>query len=111
MKKIYIILFVLFFNFISVNTEEVNCDSAINKLKPACNLGKVFKGMEKFSKNHKTIGQYLGLKKITKTNIKSFAEKHKTIGQSIGLDNKNSKLKKFDKENKTLKDLFKNYIK
>ena len=40
-----------------------------------------------------------------------FAEKHKTIGQSIGLDNKNSKLKKFDKENKTLKDLFKNYIK
>lgn len=109
MKKIYIILFVLSFNFISVNTEEVNCDSAINKLKPACNLGKAFKGMEKFSENHKTIGQSLGLKK--NKNEKSLAERHKTIGQSIGLDNKNSKLKKFDKENKTLKDLYKNYIK
>ena len=72
MKKIYIIILILF-TFSSVKAAEKNCDTAMNKVDPACSkilkkggsaMGNLFKSIKKFSSKHQTIDQTVtGVKK------------------------------------------------
>ena len=60
MKKILITLFIICFsnNLYADVKNENKCKSAIQKLKPSCNIiGSTMEKMKKFSKEHKTIDQ------------------------------------------------------
>jgi DICT domain-containing protein len=85
MKTIYIILLTLTFVVSQTFAEEVKCNTSLQKLKPACNIGKVFDGLKKFSAKHKTIDQSLGVnqKDKNKFNLKEFSKKHRTITDTI----------------------------
>lgn len=102
MKTIYIILLTLAFSVSQTFAEhahdeknklkegddvriEEKCNSALQKLKPACNIGKAFDGLKKFSEKHKTIDQSLGVnqKDKKKFNLKEFSKKHRTITDTI----------------------------
>ena len=100
MKKIYIIILVLF-TFLSLKAAEIKCDTALQKVNPACSkilkstgskIGGAFDGMKNFSKKHQTIGQTLNPDKDKKV------EKKKTLAD-IGKD-----LKKFSEKHKTISD-------
>lgn len=85
MKTIFTTIIILFFSSYSIiNAEENNCTSALQKLKPSCNLlGKGAKKLKNFSDNNKTIGQTLKNKGVIKENkiptLKELNEKYKPI--------------------------------
>jgi len=96
MKKIYIIFITITFFITSGNSEEVKCQTVLEKTNPACSeilkstgnaISGVFKGMKKFSKKHQTVGQSLGMEKKdevkTKKSLREFSKKHKTIDDTI----------------------------
>ena len=96
MKKIYIIFIAITFFITSGNSEEVKCQTVLEKTNPACSkvlkgtgnaISGVFKGMKKFSEKHQTIGQSLGMKKKdgveAKKSLKEFSKEHKTINDTI----------------------------
>ena len=109
MKKIFLVLIMFSYNLLSVSAEEIKCDTALDKLKPACNIGKAFDNLKEFSKKHQTINQSVdsNKKKIPKTLSKMLKEKNNST-KKINENGLNAKLKKFDKENKTLLDMYKN---
>ena len=112
MKKIYLILIMFSFNSMSVNAEEIKCNTALNKLKPACNIGKAFDKLKDFSKKHQTINQSVNSNKKKIPNTLSKMLKEKKIQQKNDDKNGlNAKLKKYNKENKTLLDIYNNKIK
>ena len=72
MKKIFYIFIAIIFNYSSVNANEVNCDTALSKLKPKCNLiGKGMDKMKKFSKDNRTLNQSVeNIKETVKEKLK-----------------------------------------
>ena len=95
-----IIIYIFTISIISTNVfseeKKVNCNTDLSKLKPACNIiGSGFKKLKKFSGNHKTIGQSLGIKKNNKS-MKQFAKENKTIDQTY--KNIRKKLKKNEQQ-------------
>ena len=103
MVNIYITIILLFFSGYSViNAEENNCKSALQKLKPGCNiLGKSAKKLKNFSENNKTIGQTLKNKGVIKgekkkpLTLKELNKKYKPI--------KLGTLKELNKKHKPIK--------
>ena len=86
MNKIILIVIIIFYPINILAEEKVGCNTALEKIKPECNV----------------IGS--GIKKL-----KEFSSKNKTIEQSLGIDkNKKKSLKEFSKENKTLDQTYKN---
>tara|TARA_B100001113_G_C20828835_1_gene500105 strand:+ start:213 stop:494 length:282 start_codon:yes stop_codon:yes gene_type:complete len=84
--KIVIITILFFIHSLSVfaNEEQSKCVSPLEKLKPSClKIGNKIEKLKKFSKENKTIGQTLGIKKMEKKTLKEFAEENKTIDQTI----------------------------
>ena len=58
MKKIIASIFVFSVFSSQLLAENVNCDTRLSKLKPACNfVGKGFKKLKKVSEDNKTINQ------------------------------------------------------
>ena len=57
MKKIMLTSIMLLFCSASLAETKPVCDTKLQKLKPACNIGKVFQGMKKFSSKNKTLGE------------------------------------------------------
>ena len=57
MKKIVLVLSLLVIpNISQANSKSVNCNTALNKLKPSCNiLGDTFKKLKTFSAEDQTI--------------------------------------------------------
>ena len=85
MKIIIItIFFIIHSANIFANEGQSKCSSPLDKLKPSCiEIGKKIEKLKKFSKENKTIGQTLGIKKMKKKTLKEFAEENKTIDQTI----------------------------
>jgi hypothetical protein len=86
MNKIFYRLTLILFLSTSVYANEINCKSALSKLKPECNfIGKGAKKLKMISENNKTIDQSLEnigiLKKDRKKKIslKELNEKYKPI--------------------------------
>ena len=91
MNKFFLILVFFAYTTFLHAEKKVGCETAIEKLKPSCNIGKAFNKLRSFSDKNKTIGQSLGNvgildnTKINKkpTTLKEFSEKHKTIDKTI----------------------------
>jgi ribosomal protein S21 len=98
MKKI-ILSILLTCASVTLIAAEKDCESALSKLKPACNVGKVFNEMKEFSKKNKTVNQSLEntgvIKKVKpgekRNTLKKLAEDNKTIDQTIRNMKKESK--------------------
>ena len=96
MTKILITTAIITFFTLPFAYADSNCESALSKLKPSCNiLGTGVKKMKEFSSKNQTIGQSLGMEKkegSKKKTLKEFSSEHKTINQTIEkLQNKEKK--------------------
>ena len=96
MKKLLVIITALAISTFSLTHAADECESALAKLKPSCNiLGTGVKKMKEFSSKNQTIEQSLGIKKKDgekRKSLKEFSSEHKTINQTIEkFNNKNKK--------------------
>lgn len=57
MKKITLTLIMFLFSSISFAEIKPECNTMLQKLKPACNIGKLFQGMKNFSSKNKTLDE------------------------------------------------------
>jgi hypothetical protein len=90
MKKILIITSMVMTFIFSPSYASNECESALSKLKPSCNiLGTGIKKMKEFSSKNQTIGQSLGIEKNkdgskkNKKTLREISAEHKTINQTI----------------------------
>ena len=67
MKIFLITIILLSFNTTSISAAEDKCVTALEKLKPECNIGKLFGKMKAFSSKNQTINQTLKNQTIFKT--------------------------------------------
>jgi len=82
MKIINLLLVFVFLNLSNANATE--CLTALQKLKPSCNvIGKSYQKLKVFSKKHKTINGSSDKKGQKKLSLKEFSKKHKTIGDTL----------------------------
>ena len=87
MKVFLITIILLSFNATSISAAEDKCVTTLERLKPECNIGKLFDKMKTFSSKNQTINQTMNDKfggdNKKKFNLKEWSLKNQKITDTI----------------------------